>query len=402
MKINQEKLKAMYICCLGVFILAFVSCERTEPTMSPLPVIHSLQDIRELTPGTIPDGYTVTGTVISNKLLEDDHLIYIQDDSGNAIKVRFDTPHNYNLGDKIELYIAGSDLNYSNDEFEIRNAKLIYANRSGAGTIVPKITSASEVNKNIKAWSSSLLSLNAMKVTASLGEGIYVLTDSIGTATIQASIDESLSITLSDSVQLITGLLCMSGDQPLIRIRNAGDIVTYSPQIGSRTILEPFDAGGSTSMPNGDQVFTGFVSGDWMFNDAAVLGANEVNDLRNGAGTVRLRGNTINARKGYIYTLFDVKGLQKIRFKFGGTNLSEGGAEVNEYSIETFISTDGGQTWESLGKKIGERGVFTVMEYEVNGDPNENFRVKIQNTSFVRPDNSNRLRANVDDLELIY
>jgi hypothetical protein len=194
----------------------------------------------------------------------------------------------------------------------------------------------------------------------------------------------------------------MSGDQPLIRIRNAGDIVTYSPQIGSRTILEPFDAGGSTSMPNGDQVFTGFVSGDWMFNDAAVLGANEVNDLRNGAGTVRLRGNTINARKGYIYTLFDVKGLQKIRFKFGGTNLSEGGAEVNEYSIETFISTDGGQTWESLGKKIGERGVFTVMEYEVNGDPNENFRVKIQNTSFVRPDNSNRLRANVDDLELIY
>ncbi|PRD47780.1 hypothetical protein [Sphingobacterium haloxyli] len=402
MKAIRKKLRTNWFVSVIFGCCIFTGCNKIEPTVAPQEETHSLSTIRELSAGTIPDGIKITAVVISNPLIEDTDLVYVQDEEGSAVKLRFAGGHNFNLGDRIEVYLSGCKLEVNGSEYEVKEIPLIFSNRIGSVALVPRITTAEEIKASREQWTSSLLRLRAMKVISGPDDGLYLLQDSIGESTIHVSVEESLELPLPDSVQFISGYLFYINGFPALRLRNASDIVTYSRQVGDQTILEPFDFGGTGSMPNGDQVFTGFVSGDWMFNDAAVLGANEVNDLRNGTGTVRLRGNLTNARVGYIYTLFDVQGLQKIRFNFGGTNLGEGGAEVNEYAVEAFVSTDAGSTWISLGKKVGTRGSFTVMEYEVNGDADKNYRVKIQNRSFVRTDNGNRLRANVDDVELIY
>lgn len=386
------------ICAMSVSLL-LDSCQKTQPTIALAESNYSLKSIRELSAGILPDGYSVTGTVTSNSMLEESNLIHVQDDEGSALKIRFDGNHNFNLGDRIQIYVAGCELAVEESEYEIREVKLIYSNRLGAGTIVPKTVSAQEVNSNFADWSGALVRLQALQLINKESDDLYTFKDSIGSAIVYVSVHHSLGLALPDSAQFISGIIANIGGKPGIRIRNAGDVVSYSPQAGDKTILESFDVGGEGSYASGDKVFTGFSSGDWMFNEASVLGVNEVNDLRNGAGSVRLRGKT--AGGGYLYTLFDVKGLQKIRFLFGGAKLGEGGDEIQEYSQETFISKDGGSTWVSLGKKTGKKGEFTLMEYDVDTEPTESVRIKIQNTSFLRS-NGNRLRANVDDVELIY
>ncbi|MFD1257980.1 DUF5689 domain-containing protein [Mucilaginibacter terrae] len=392
--------------CLLYIIVVLAACRKTEPTVASVTMPTDIIQLKALlntdaatnSSVLVPDGFNITGTVISNTLQEDNQTVYLQDTISNrGIRVRFGSAHNFRVGDVVQVYAAKQRLSATQNDYELSNVPLIYANRTAAGTVSPRNTNAAESATNFKDWAATLVRLKAMKKTATLNDSTFVLRDTLNGATIQTLVSKRLNYVLPDSMQFITGYLTRANSNLQIKIRTAADVIKYAVTVAD-TLREGFNIGGLPSYASGDQRYTGFDSGDWIFNDASVLAPNEVNDLRNGNGTVRLRGRT--AGGGYIQTLFDIKGLKKIRFLFGQTKLSEGADESQPTTVETFISKNSGITWTSIGLKTGVKGSFTLAEYAVTSLPTENVRVKIVNTSFLRS-TGNRLRINVDDVEFI-
>ncbi|SOD19756.1 DUF5689 domain-containing protein [Pedobacter xixiisoli] len=386
-------------------IISISSCKEEKPTFSApkqatdIGTLRSLLSLTSTESKVVPDGYTVAGQVISNVSQEDSYTVILQDSVINkSIRIRFDVPHSFKSGDFLNVYLAKQNLQIVDGDYVLRNVPLIFANRISAATLTPRETTIALATTNYADWSSTLVKLKSLKKTATIDDSTFVFKDSLTSNTIQLHVSKRLNYTVPDSALSVTGYLTKFKNNLQIRIRTGSDIVKYAvPTI--KTIVEDFEMGGPASYASGDQTFTNLASGSWVFNDASVLGPVEVNDLRNGVGSVRLRGK--NTGGGHIYSLFDVKGLKSIKFLFGGTKLGEGDGDGKDYAVEALISKDAGVTWTSLGTKVGLKGSFTEMEYTVNAGPTENVRVKIVNQSFLRSTN-NRMRANIDDVVLTY
>lgn len=106
-----------------------------------------------------PDGKTIKGVVISDKnaVNTDTRNIVIQDASAGIV-VRFSAAHNFNLGDEVEVSVAGQELSEFNGLLQVNNVPNNAATSTGSGVLpTPRTATVAEINTNLEAWESTLV-----------------------------------------------------------------------------------------------------------------------------------------------------------------------------------------------------------------------------------------------------
>ena len=152
----------------------------------------NIADLRALFTGSTtygPNGKRIAGVVISDRSTNNINTrnIYLQQGTGLAgIAVRFDANHLFNVGDSIELNVAGMELSEFNGLLQLNNVPLGYASLKATGrTITPRVATISDINTNFDTWESTLikiLNINSLSGgTSGKWSGSVTLTDATGT-----------------------------------------------------------------------------------------------------------------------------------------------------------------------------------------------------------------------------
>ncbi|MBX2931094.1 MAG: hypothetical protein KF781_03980 [Chitinophagaceae bacterium] len=355
----------------------------------------TIQEIRALGSGaTIPANTGIRGVIVSNKANEAAGNYRIQDASASGIQLRFITAFNpnFDLDDSVSVEISGLSVDLFNGDMQINN--VANSQKLGIGTIIPRTATVTDIAANINDWSSTVVQLSNVTVVQSSTNttGInYDVTDATGT--IVSFVRNALGVTPPANATSYTGYVSLYNGTPQITIRNASDVPGSGGGPTPGGTNENFESGAKTNYTDAAVTLT---TGSWFFSDG-LLGT-DANDMKIGSQSARVRGT--NVKEGFIRMEFDITGVQQVKFKFAGTNFNEGSDDTQEISVQLEYSKDGGTTWTALSKVIGARGSFTNASYTIPATSTENVRVKIVNTSFLRSTN-NRLRVNIDDVELI-
>lgn len=123
--------------------------------------IIDIKDVRDLfNSGTTtgPANSKIKGVVISDRSTAnvDGRNIYLQDATGGIV-VRFAATHTFNLGDLVEVNVAGQELSEFNGLLQINTANE-RALSVGVGTLpTPRTATVAEINANKEAWESTLV-----------------------------------------------------------------------------------------------------------------------------------------------------------------------------------------------------------------------------------------------------
>jgi uncharacterized membrane protein (DUF441 family) len=357
-------------------------------------VYKTIQEIRALGSGaTIPASTGIKGIIVSNTANEANGNYRIQDASGYGIQLRFPSINpNFALNDSVKIDLSNLAISTFNGDLQINN--VVNSEKAGTGSVVPRATTVTQIGTNINNWSSTVVTLSNVTIaqTSTNSAGInYDVTDASGT--IVSFVRTALGVSLPATATSFTGYVSLYNGTPQITIRTSADVPGSGGGTTPGATTENFETGAKT---NYTDVAVTLGSGSWYFTDALI--GDNASDLKNGAQSARLRGT--NAKEGSIKMEFDITGIQQVKFKFGGTNFNEGSDDTQEYSVQLKYSKDGGTTWTALTKVVGVRGSFTNASYTIPATPTENVRILIENTSFLRSTN-NRLRINIDDLEII-
>lgn len=131
-----------------------------------------------------PDGKTIKGVVISDRsaVNTDTRNIVLQDVSGGIV-VRFSAAHNFDLGDEVEVSVAGQELSEFNGLLQVNNVPNNAATSTGTGTLpTPRVATVAEINANLNAWESTLVKVNAATLSGGATySGSRTLSDGTGT-----------------------------------------------------------------------------------------------------------------------------------------------------------------------------------------------------------------------------
>jgi len=174
-----------------------------------------------------------------------------------------------------------------------------------------------------------------------------------------------------------TRFACYTGTQQHITLYK------LSPQEGT-DLFEDFETLLSGNGSYGGANVT-FGSGVWFVAGMTTMDAN---DRRNGARSIRLRGNS--GDNCYVAMTFDKpNGLGTLSFKYGSYSTHSGGKIVSYYSTD-------GNTWIEIGEVTSPAwsGALEEVEYEVN--VSGNVRVKIAREGSL----ANSTTVNVDDISI--
>jgi hypothetical protein len=205
-------------------------CGAANPNLQ----VKTIQQIRALYTGaaaTIPANTGIEGTIVSNVSNEAAGNYRIQDASGYGIQIRFVTSGNPNaaLGDKYLVDLSGLTLDVFNGDLQVNNVGS--ATKTGAGSVVPRVTTVSAINANLAGsatnnWSSTVVTLNNVTITQTSTNTTganYNVTDATGT--IVTFIRAALGYTPPAAATSITGYVSLFNGTPQITIRNASDVL---------------------------------------------------------------------------------------------------------------------------------------------------------------------------------
>jgi hypothetical protein len=154
----------------------------------------NIADVKALytgSPATAPAGRRMTGIVISDKAaanMQAQNLVLQQGNGLPGIVVRFDAAHSFNLGDSIDVAVAGGTIDKFSGLLQVATLPLFNATLVSTGKIItPRATTNAAINTNIDAWESTLVRLSNATITGGIGgtwgsNGSAIIND--GTATI--------------------------------------------------------------------------------------------------------------------------------------------------------------------------------------------------------------------------
>ncbi|MEN0005624.1 MAG: DUF5689 domain-containing protein [Bacteroidota bacterium] len=140
--------------------------ESGEVTGDPI----DIADVRELyaTGTTIgPNDRKIVGVVISDKNTANvvGLNLFVQDATGGIV-VRFSDDHDFDLGEEIEVNIAGQELSDFNGLVQVNNVPLGNAKSNGAGTLpTPRDATVAEIITNQSAWESTFVRISMAQLT---------------------------------------------------------------------------------------------------------------------------------------------------------------------------------------------------------------------------------------------
>ncbi len=204
-------------------------------------------DLRALftgTTATIPEGRRITGVVISDRTTNNinSQNIVLQQGTGLAgILVRFEGPHNFSLGDSIDVNVSQQELSEFNGLLQVNNVPLAYASSKATGkSITPRTATLAQVATNFEAWESTLVRTGPASLsggTAGTYAGNVTMNDG-ATLVLYTAIGASFANqSYPSTVASVTGYLTQFGTLQEISVRNPGaplnDVVAAGGSSGS-------------------------------------------------------------------------------------------------------------------------------------------------------------------------
>ncbi len=136
------------------------------------PTDADLSEIRALYSGAtinIPNNFQVTGTVISDAPSGNMHSqnLALQDGTAGII-VRFTEDHPFLLGDEITITVRGVELSEFRSLLQLNNVSLNSVTNQTTGVVpTPRTATVAEINSNVEAWESTLVTINGATISGS-------------------------------------------------------------------------------------------------------------------------------------------------------------------------------------------------------------------------------------------
>ena len=199
---------------------------------SGITILKTIQEIKDTASAstiTLPVGWTIRGTVITD--VDAGNItpknIAIQEGLSGII-VRFTSNNSaLHLNDSVQIEIGGYDLYYYNGVLEVDNVDNARATPLGTGTIVPNVVTISQINANLDAFQSTLVELTGVTITGSTtfsgtttvtqaGETIPLYTDS--------QYANFKSDPLPTGTVNLVGLVNVHNSAAELKMRNASDV----------------------------------------------------------------------------------------------------------------------------------------------------------------------------------
>jgi hypothetical protein len=194
-------------------------------------ILKTIQQVKDTASSgtiTLPDGWTIRGTIISDVSSGNitSKNIAIQDGLAGII-VRF-TANNtvLQLNDSVEVEIGGGQLYYYNGLLEVDQVPNARAILRGTGTIIPNDVTISQINADVNLYQSTLIKLSGVTITGSTTfSGNTVITQGAETVGMYTS---SFALFAGDPVPAgtvnLVGLVNVQNSTAEIKMRNASDI----------------------------------------------------------------------------------------------------------------------------------------------------------------------------------
>ncbi|MCX8020750.1 MAG: DUF5689 domain-containing protein [Chitinophagaceae bacterium] len=280
----------------------------------PTTVIN-ISDVRALYTGTtttIPNGRRITGVVISDRTtgnINNQNLVLQQGTGLAGIVVRFDAPHNFNLGDSLDVVVSQQELSEFNNMLQVNGVPLNYATRISTGkTITPRNVTLTQLIANQEAWEATLVRTGPVSLSGGTG-GTYsgnVIMNDGATFTLRTSPSASFAGQPYPALaQSVTGYVSQFGSSYELHMRNPGgtinDVVPLTGggsggvNLGSSPYVENFNNIGS-GLPAGFQVKTGATATslgtDGVYTPAPALWNATSGGFKNFASATGLNANS--------------------------------------------------------------------------------------------------------------
>jgi hypothetical protein len=251
--------------------LSIVSCKKDKKDPEPTPPaevkIINLTDLKALSTGAsvkVPDGKKISGVVISDvsggKNIDSKTVILQEASDKPGIIVAFDAAQTFALGDQVEVNISNQTLAQVNGEVVLTNIPAANAKKTGTGTITARTTTAAAIATNKAAWNGTLVQLPAGTFSGGNGKfsGTIAYTDASGavkSAVLAGAAFENTDYSLS--VDGITGIVRISGNDIRVDLRNASDVnsgvkYTIMEDFKNVTLNSPNDYVRSLTTPTGE------------------------------------------------------------------------------------------------------------------------------------------------------
>jgi len=224
--------------------------------------VMNISDARALFTGsatTAPEGKRITGVVISDRStnnINNQNIVLQQGNNLAGILVRFDSPHNFNLGDSLDINISQQEVSEFRGLLQINLVPLSYATKISTGkTIIPRVATIADINANFENWESTLVRMKTLTLSGagSSYSGSVDLTDASGTIVLFTSSGASFAgLTYPAIADTVTGYLTQFNTTNEVSIRNPGPpvndvIAAVPPPAGNDLIISEYIEGSSNN-----------------------------------------------------------------------------------------------------------------------------------------------------------
>lgn len=215
-----------------------------------------ISDIRARYTGSassLPSDLYIDGTVISDRSSGNinSQNIFLQDDAGYGITVRFTADHNFSLGDRVKIDISGQELSEFRGLMQINNVPLSRACGDGSNTVTPKVLTLDQILADFENLESTLVQVDNVLISKSGGDDwVFSVQLDDGTATMDLFTSPGANWaddTFPTDTVRITAVVSQGGNEESMQLslRNLNDVVVVGTGGGDPTdgINEDFQSG---------------------------------------------------------------------------------------------------------------------------------------------------------------
>jgi len=203
-----------------------------------------------------PDNKKIRGVVISDKDNGNtDRLNMVVQDATGGIVVRFQSAHNFSLGEEVDVVVSGQELSEFNGLLQVNRIANELAKSNGVGTLpAPRAATVKEVRDNLEAWESTLVQISDAAITgAATFNGTTTVSDGTGSIDLFTRSGASFSGNPLPAGMVSLTAIVSQFNNPQLTIRNLSDIggggPGTDPQLVGLAALRDLFEGGSGSAP---------------------------------------------------------------------------------------------------------------------------------------------------------
>jgi len=205
-----------------------------------------IEDIRNRFSGSasnLPNDLYIEGTVISDRSSGNinNQNMFVQDDNGFGILVRFSSEHSFSLNDRVKVDVSGQELSEFQGLLQVNNVPLSRACKDGTGTVTPRVRSLSEILADFDNLESTLVQVDNVRLSKSGGsDWAFSVKMDDGTAQMDLFTSPGANFANDDfptDTLRITAVVSQGGNQEAqqLSLRNLDDVVVVGTGGGDPT-----------------------------------------------------------------------------------------------------------------------------------------------------------------------